>query len=702
MNKVKWFLLFLAGVIFLPLQLQADENKSTSDTVAEEGLEFLLFNEIPVVSIASKSKEEYLTSSGTVYTITDKEIAQYGWRDLKEILASLPNMDYKYDWNWFQGGLRGFSGNSNGIIIMIDGREFNTLWSGEAYFTNDFPAQRIKRVEILMGPNSTLYGSNATQGIINVITKVAGEDQKDTTELEYVQGQVNTQIISGLFRKSTENTDIGFSASSYRSDQDYDELAKFNSNTVDYSRSPSVDGIRDLNTHDFNNFEKNYTIDAYGRYKDVYGGYNKYMVENTAGMENVEYYSASKVPIREMYTSYLGYKHNFNEKTSAYIEYQHSHEECHFMDPAPLNLSTADSFSDILFDISTSFWNAKRDRILTQGNFSLGEINNFIAGIDYYKFKMDISADGGFVFPQKEAAWAQPVISQGYTNYDKISYFLQDDIKFSDSIKLDLGARFNKQDFVEDSWTPRACLVYEIVKDSVIKLNYGKGFRAPAVFDLFGVITNEAPVNEMDMYELNYSQKSEIGSLQLINVLSVYQMKSTDSTLVAKSAVVSSPEDFITMTSSHKIDGLEDLLKFQYKKLGGFLGFRWIDPDKIEVAGQNIIAEVPITKIKLGLTYQFFESLQSAIFVDHWDKVKSDANTIDGTGTEVLTVPAWTTVNLNILYRGLEFEGMKPDLSFYVENLLDETYYHANTRGLSPIQYLQAPRNFRFKISLKY
>ena len=148
--------------------------------------------------------------------------------------------------------------------------------------------------------------------------------------------------------------------------------------------------------------------------------------------------------------------------------------------------------------------------------------------------------------------------------------------------------------------------------------------------------------------------------------------------------------------------GLEDLVRLTYKRLSGFFGFRWVHPDEISVNGEDIVNGIPITKIKLGCSCQFFSYLNASLFLDHWSKVESEVNQEDGTGTEVYTIDPWTQVDFNMNAGEFDLESMKVTVSLYVKNIFDEEVYHANVRGTSPVQYRQYPREGRLKMSLKF
>ena len=72
-----------------------------------------------------------MDSPGTVYVITQDDIKKYGWRDLKEILASIPNLDYFNHWNWLPGGQRGFTGNFAGTLLLIDGKDVQNILAND-------------------------------------------------------------------------------------------------------------------------------------------------------------------------------------------------------------------------------------------------------------------------------------------------------------------------------------------------------------------------------------------------------------------------------------------------------------------------------------------------------------------------------------------------------------------------------------------
>lgn len=121
----------------------------------------------------------------TVRVITQEEIRRRRYKFLEDLLRDQPG----FDMIWFQGVYgpifmqRGIDGPENfRTILLIDGVPDNSISSGSAYIKHKYSLHNVKRVEILYGPASSLYGANAFSGVINVIT-MDGEDIKGGAEV---------------------------------------------------------------------------------------------------------------------------------------------------------------------------------------------------------------------------------------------------------------------------------------------------------------------------------------------------------------------------------------------------------------------------------------------------------------------------------------------------------------------------------------
>jgi outer membrane receptor for ferrienterochelin and colicins len=129
---------------------------------------------VSIVSSVSKRDEELRLAPATISVITKEEIVERGYNDLIDILKDIPGFDISVYYgvlyaNIYQRGLR--TNNTEKTLIMIDGVEDNDLWTNYADISQQYPISNVKRVEVIYGPASTMYGANAFTGVINIITK---------------------------------------------------------------------------------------------------------------------------------------------------------------------------------------------------------------------------------------------------------------------------------------------------------------------------------------------------------------------------------------------------------------------------------------------------------------------------------------------------------------------------------------------------
>lgn len=155
------------------------------DSLAE--LSRMTLEQLSQVQITSVSKATQSLSSAaaSVYVITREEIRNSGAFSIPEALRLAPNLQVtQFSSTDYEVGARGFGGAreaqnfSNKILILIDGRSvYNPLFSGVTYDSLDVVMEDIDRIEVISGPGATLWGSNAMNGVINIITRRAGQTQ---------------------------------------------------------------------------------------------------------------------------------------------------------------------------------------------------------------------------------------------------------------------------------------------------------------------------------------------------------------------------------------------------------------------------------------------------------------------------------------------------------------------------------------------
>ena len=132
------------------------------------------------VTSVSKKPERLSDAAAAVYVITREDIRRSGYTSIPEILRLAPNLQVaRVDSSRYAITARGFNNTAaNKLLVLIDGRSVYTpLFSGVFWDVQDTMIEDIERIEVISGPGGTLWGSNAVNGVINIITR----HSQDTT-----------------------------------------------------------------------------------------------------------------------------------------------------------------------------------------------------------------------------------------------------------------------------------------------------------------------------------------------------------------------------------------------------------------------------------------------------------------------------------------------------------------------------------------
>jgi iron complex outermembrane recepter protein len=154
----------------------ADAHKPARD-LTEASLEDLMNIEVTTVS---KKEQKLRQAPAAVFVITQEDIRRSGMINLPDLLRMVPGVQSSQ----VQGGewavsARGFNDSySNKLLVLVDGRTvYSPINSGVFWDEQDLLLSNIERIEVIRGPGATLWGANAVNGVINVITKSARDTQ---------------------------------------------------------------------------------------------------------------------------------------------------------------------------------------------------------------------------------------------------------------------------------------------------------------------------------------------------------------------------------------------------------------------------------------------------------------------------------------------------------------------------------------------
>jgi iron complex outermembrane receptor protein len=133
---------------------------------------------IQVISVSKK--EQKLASTGAaIFVITQVDIRRSGATNIPDLLRMVPGMDVaRVDHSTWAVSIRGFNDvYADKVLVLIDGRSvYQPVYSGVSWYAQEMPLENIERIEVIRGPGGTVWGANAMNGVINIITKSA----KDT------------------------------------------------------------------------------------------------------------------------------------------------------------------------------------------------------------------------------------------------------------------------------------------------------------------------------------------------------------------------------------------------------------------------------------------------------------------------------------------------------------------------------------------
>src|SRR5690242_11863458 len=132
------------------------------------------------VTSVSRREERLVEAPASVFVITSEDIRRSGATSIAEVLRLAPNlMVIRGDASQYVASARGgLAGTANKMLVLVDGRTiYSPLFSGVFWDAQDLVLADIDRIEVISGPGSTLWGTNAVNGVINILTKPAARTQ---------------------------------------------------------------------------------------------------------------------------------------------------------------------------------------------------------------------------------------------------------------------------------------------------------------------------------------------------------------------------------------------------------------------------------------------------------------------------------------------------------------------------------------------
>jgi outer membrane receptor protein involved in Fe transport len=684
MRAVALVLLIVAS----PSLSHAQEKAGLNEDELEE-LERLL--EEDVVAIASKTREIVMDAPSTVTVITAKQIRDMGARSLTDALKLIPGVETFMDtYGWTFLVIRGGRTEVERIKFLINGHSVNPPRTGQpAIFLDDLTVENIERIEIIRGPGSALYGTNALNGVINIITKDA--DDINGYELIAKSGSNNTWEAGILFGKSFPDLKIS-GYGEYAHTDGPDSILKQDAQTVlDQTFGPYGIPPVSLAPGKVNAYRRKVDLNLDVSYRDltlrtkylkkVQGPYigADYTLNHDSEW-NLDYFFLEgqyKKPLHEKFDLLL--KLSWDRVTEDY-SIQGSPEG--FTIPYDL-----DGDGDI-----EVFPDGRWGRLVTsfdifggelQGTYCPGEKHTVVGGVDLNEIRQ-FNTTTESNFDRRTVAALDPGVIDTSPSFEDnrrtiFAVFLQDQWKLTNTVGLTLGVRYDHYSDFGGTTNPRAAFVWRVIPDLSLKVLYGQAFLAPSFHESY-LMNNPLVVGSRDLKPTTI-QTFEIGatysiSEHLTGNIAYFYNKDNDVIIQKPEPDPNKPATFIN-GKGDIVQGIEVELKANFEdRLQGYVNYTFRDAEV-----RNTHDPVPYNSkhlARLGVNVPLTDRLNANVQLSFIGKKPREAGDHRDPVKSYMLVDA--TLTATKFYKGLE-------LFVSVSNLFDQEYFDPSPVNSLPGDY---------------
>jgi len=661
------FLLAFFGAMVLPpgfLMAQLPDSLRT-EVIYSMSLDDLMNIE---VTTASKVPQQMRETPATIRIITAEQIRQRGYQTLEQALADLPGMQFR-NINGFNTYtfMRGLPSQNNLILLMVDGVQINELNSGGFYGGGQFDLTNTERIEVLYGPSSALYGTNAVSGIINIITRKP-QDRKSG----YLSGSLGNFGTSGLdfsYEDTYHSDTVGFRvAGMYKTT----EKADLRGSKGDNNWSDNME-----------NFEHDYALNGFVKVKNFTAGITTQLKQSPM----TTYYKSTG-------TSYL-------DRGTFW------------------NIWFLNGFADYVYDRKKTWSN--RTRFYFRNSTVLDNTINKVIKADssqpgdqvgYYRPNWLVGIEDQFnFFPVKQLlfvggiTYEHEALSEGFSqshsgnqdvnpppppkpnslHNDLLSLYVQGQWWFLRYFELMAGVRQDFSSYYDKAFTPRGALVFNM-GDFTAKAMYSSAYRAPRPWDYSAGTGNpDLKPEKIQSAECMVSYRlAEVLNLEL----SVFRNWASQLIVIGYTDTLGNwrwqNNKKVTTT------GLEAGVTLKTNRYGVFAYYTYNKP--IDQDGK-MIDEISEHVANGGFNVRIYKGLNLSVSGYYYGK-RTNPKMIAATGSDIIGDVFLLNGNLG----WMDFHGI--DLQLIMSNILNTEYYHPS--NLMPDRYRQPQRTFLVRVTWNF
>lgn len=589
------------------------------------------------VTSASKKEEKAVNAPSIITTITAKEIESFGGSNLYEILERSPGF-YGVSSFFFRKNSIGLRGSlpshvNAQVLFLINGRPFReSVFGGQNVgILTSFPVNSIKQIEIIRGPGSVLYGSNAYVGVVNVITKDSAEP-----ELNVLAG-------TGSFGTKKLSVDGGTSLGAVQVNGGVNFLKSDGWHFADSTRTRGPNRLfgeadlgEDILSANLQLKYKGFSLSSFYGTNDID---NIAIVTSTPGV-----YKSKRIFLD------LGYAADII--------------------PGVYNLSTNITYNKIDDEYDNGLSNATSTQFPSSNDYVF-ELTNFFTLSE----QLEVTLGGSFSRQAGESERSDGQFTVAPFSDNWFNGYLQAEYKPADWLKLVLGGQINKVADIDLNFVPRIAAIVVAPSGFGAKILYGEAFRAPYATETsilspptIAGNANLTPENISTLEtQISYSTKKGTAAL------TYFHSKQTN--LIGRIPNVD-PNIALIYTNSGELttQGVEVETKYAISQaffLDGSYSFQ-VNED---VNGDKNVSRLPNHMIKLGGSFAVTNYANLGIFNSYYSSPFDNPSATDGLGQ--LGSFSWLTARLDVkLHEVMNLENQKIGLVIEGVNLLDKKVYN--------------------------
>jgi outer membrane receptor for ferrienterochelin and colicins len=450
----------------------------------------------PVISSASRYGQSLYEAPASVTVITHDEIRRFGYRTLAQVLSAAGGMFTSYDRNYDYLTVRGLAkpGDFNTrVLVLLDGRRLNQPVDDSSLLGTEglVDLEALDRVEIIRGPGSTLYGTNAFYAVVNLVTRTGASARGVEAQLGGGSFESGHASLAGGTR-TAGGLDVFAIASGYTSQGPDLYYPEFDAPETNDGRAGGLDG------------------DEFGRG----------LVRVMKGDFTVEgFYSTRRKEIpTASYDTIFGDPRERTHEGGGMVSAGYEHA---FADLSRVwaTASYQSSFYDgdypyedgLISDYMRSRW------LTLEGQYQrfVGGRHRISAGGELRRnLRVEQGVTDALAF--RQSSWV-------------VAGFLQAELHLAERVTLYAGGRYDHYDTFGGSFSPRVVLVAEPTTGTWVKAMYGRAFRAPGAYELYyedGNVTQKPALNlqpeRLETFELALERRLRPG---LRGSLAVYHTR---------------------------------------------------------------------------------------------------------------------------------------------------------------------------------